>query len=168
MGTDIRALDAEKKALVYDNYSKLISATDTIRRMRATMDPLNPMAATLDPAIAAIYERANAVKGELRESVLSTAMNSNVVAADEDEDERKKKIEIARKVLKTPRRIRELVGQGREQEAQSLWEGVLPILERWKERDVGGTDVSDCIEDGEAALRGEGESARSWHGSGSS
>ena len=30
---DIRALDGEKKALVYDNYSKLITATDTIRRV---------------------------------------------------------------------------------------------------------------------------------------
>jgi len=31
---EIRALDAEKKALVYDNYSKLISATETIRKVQ--------------------------------------------------------------------------------------------------------------------------------------
>lgn len=30
---EVRALDAEKKALVYDNYSKLISATETIRKV---------------------------------------------------------------------------------------------------------------------------------------
>ena len=30
---EIRALDAEKKALVYDNYSKLITATETIRKV---------------------------------------------------------------------------------------------------------------------------------------
>ena len=30
---ETRALDAEKKALVYDNYSKLISATETIRKV---------------------------------------------------------------------------------------------------------------------------------------
>ncbi|KAG5934624.1 hypothetical protein E4U53_000649, partial [Claviceps sorghi] len=29
---ELRALDAEKKALVYDNYSKLITATETIRK----------------------------------------------------------------------------------------------------------------------------------------
>lgn len=34
---EIRALDAEKKALVYDNYSKLISATETIRKVGATV-----------------------------------------------------------------------------------------------------------------------------------
>lgn len=31
---EVRALDAEKKALVYDNYSKLISATETIQKVR--------------------------------------------------------------------------------------------------------------------------------------
>ena len=30
---EIRALDGERKALVYDNYSKLIAATDTIRKV---------------------------------------------------------------------------------------------------------------------------------------
>lgn len=32
---EIRALDAEKKALVYDNYSKLITATETIKKVRS-------------------------------------------------------------------------------------------------------------------------------------
>lgn len=31
---DIRGFDGEKKALVYDNYSKLIGATDTIRKVK--------------------------------------------------------------------------------------------------------------------------------------
>ncbi|KAL2255801.1 hypothetical protein VTK26DRAFT_2686 [Humicola hyalothermophila] len=35
--SEMRALDAEKKALVYDNYSKLIAATETIRRMRGAV-----------------------------------------------------------------------------------------------------------------------------------
>lgn len=30
---EIRGLDGERKALVYDNYSKLIAATDTIRKV---------------------------------------------------------------------------------------------------------------------------------------
>lgn len=30
---EIRALDGEKKALVYDNYSKLIAAVETIRKV---------------------------------------------------------------------------------------------------------------------------------------
>lgn len=31
--TEIRGFDGERKALVYDNYSKLIAATDTIRKV---------------------------------------------------------------------------------------------------------------------------------------
>lgn len=47
---EIRALDAEKKALVYDNYSKLITATETIRKVlqspgleatRGSLEPCN-------------------------------------------------------------------------------------------------------------------------------
>lgn len=34
---EVRALDAEKKALVYDNYSKLIAATETIRKVRVIL-----------------------------------------------------------------------------------------------------------------------------------
>ena len=30
---EIRGLDGERKALVYDNYSKLIAATDTIKKV---------------------------------------------------------------------------------------------------------------------------------------
>lgn len=30
---EIKGLDGERKALVYDNYSKLITATDTIRKV---------------------------------------------------------------------------------------------------------------------------------------
>jgi hypothetical protein len=32
---EIRGLDGDRKALVYDNYSKLISATDTIKKVSA-------------------------------------------------------------------------------------------------------------------------------------
>lgn len=32
---DIRVLDGERKALVYDNYGKMIAATDTIKRVRS-------------------------------------------------------------------------------------------------------------------------------------
>lgn len=32
-GIEIRGFDGERKALVYDNYSKLIAATDTIRKV---------------------------------------------------------------------------------------------------------------------------------------
>ena len=35
---EIRGLDGDRKALVYDNYSKLISATDTIKKVGEKRD----------------------------------------------------------------------------------------------------------------------------------
>jgi len=161
--TDIRALDAEKKALVYDNYSKLIAATETIRRMRENMGPLNPMAATLDPAIKRIYEMAEKVRGEMRVSG-DEGTEGGLLSEEEREDERKreKARQVVLRVLGTPETIRGLVKDGKDDEARSLWEPTLKLLERWKERGVGGPDVLDCIEDGEAALRGEPSSEKSW------
>jgi hypothetical protein len=162
--TDIRALDAEKKALVYDNYSKLIAATETIRKMRVNMDPLNPMAKTLDPAIASIYERAERIKGELRES-MSVGQRREWEMGEEERGrlrERNRVREVVGRVLGMPERLRVLVKGGKEEEARKLWETTLQLLETWKERGVGGDDVQNCIEDGEAALRGEDPNEKSW------
>ncbi|KAG9243977.1 Vps51/Vps67-domain-containing protein [Calycina marina] len=162
--TDIRALDAEKKALVYDNYSKLITATETIRRMRLNMDPLNPMARTLDPAIAGIYERAEGIKEELKESM--SALDRKRMEMGEEEKEAEKRKQRAREVvgrtLDTPEKMRGLVEDGKKDEARILWASTLALLKRWKERGVGGENVQDCIDDGKAALRGETPSDKSW------
>jgi vacuolar protein sorting-associated protein 51 len=55
-----------------------------------------------------------------------------------------------------------LVTEGKEEEARRKWESTLRLLERWKERGVGGTDVLNCIEDGNASLRGEPPNEKSW------
>ncbi|RDW73958.1 hypothetical protein BP5796_07400 [Coleophoma crateriformis] len=154
--TDIRALDAEKKALVYDNYSKLIAATETIRKMRMNMDPLNPMASTLDPAIASIYERAQNIKDELKSSLGEGPRQGR------DATERRKARNAAKKVLETPENLRMLVAKGNTEEAKKQWETTRKLLERWLERGVGGQDVAACIEDGDAALRGEPPNEKSW------
>ena len=162
--TDIRALDAEKKALVYDNYSKLIAAMETIRKMRANMEPLNPMASTLDPAIASIYERAGKIQEELRESMPEWQKKEVAMSEREREEVRRKKRlrEVALRVLDTPEKMRELVEGGEEETAKKMWETTLRLLESWKERGVGGDDVQACIDDGEAALRGEPPTETSW------
>ena len=38
---DIRNLDGERKSLVYDNYNKLIAATETIRKVRSVEEHAN-------------------------------------------------------------------------------------------------------------------------------
>jgi len=162
--TDIRALDAEKKALVYDNYSKLIAATETIRKMRANMDPLNPMASTLDPAIASIYERAESIKRDMKEGMPGWQRAKSEMGEEEKGklQRREKMREVVGRVLDSPERVRGLMDEGRVEEARRVWGPTLRLLERWKERGVGGDDVLDCIEDGEAAIRGEPTNEKSW------
>lgn len=150
---EIRTLDGEKKALVYDNYSKLISATETIRKMRANMDPLNPMASTLDPAIAQIYSQASAIRESLRKSVPPPDSSK-----EEAEAARQRKLrtnQLALEVLETPDRIRALVSEGRLEDARQAWKMPRRLLEIWKDQGLGSDDVDKCIEDGDAAVRGE-------------
>ncbi|RYP42452.1 hypothetical protein DL767_000140 [Monosporascus sp. MG133] len=163
---ETRALDAEKKALVYDNYSKLISATETIRKMRSKMDPLNPMASTLDPAIAQIYTQATAIRDSLREAIPTppTTISSASPADDTGEAARQKRRlrtkQLALEVLETPDKLRALVAAGRAEEARRMWETPRRLLLLWREKGLGGPDVEACVEDGDAALRGEGERER--------
>lgn len=150
---ETRALDAEKKALVYDNYSKLITATETIRKMRANMDPLNPVASTLDPAIAHIYSQASAIRDSLRKSV--PPPDATKQEAEEARRRRARTKQLAIEVLDTPDKIRALVAEGRLEDARQAWKMPRRLLLVWKEQGVGGADVDACIEDGDAALKGE-------------
>ena len=164
MLSDVRALDAEKKALVYDNYSKLIVATETIKRMRERMGPLGPMAGTLDPAVERIWERVEGIKEGLREEIGEDGGRWIEMDGEEREIARRKERSrrTALRALEMPERLRELVAEGKEDEARREWDPILKLLERWKEREVGGNDVQACIDDGEAALRGEPPSTKSW------
>jgi vacuolar protein sorting-associated protein 51 len=157
--SEIRALDAEKKALVYDNYSKLISATETIRKMRGAMDPLQPVAATLDPAIEKVYALAKEVNASLgrggREaSAEGQRAKENGASASDDDRARKRKRtrELAIEVLGTPERMRQLVAEGKVEEAQKLWERPRQLLEIWKEKGLGGADVQACLDEGDGVL----------------
>ncbi|KAK5661709.1 hypothetical protein OQA88_9809 [Cercophora sp. LCS_1] len=145
---EIRALDAEKKALVYDNYSKLISATETIRRMQTTMDPLHPIAGTLDLVIKGIYEQAVGVREDLRR---------NVARGDAQEERRKRTREVAKGVLQAVGRMRQLVEEGKADEAKRQWDVPRRLLVRWAERGLGGGNIGALIEEGDKILNREPE-----------
>lgn len=159
--TDIRALDAEKKALVYDNYSKLIAATETIGRMRDGIGggKGGMGVGTLDLAVKGVFERAEGMRGEIRRQ-LEEDNGVKSPRKEEMEVERRRKVVVG--VLETPERIRVLVGEGKREEAEKIWREKRRVLARWLERGVGGDDVGACIEDGDAALRGEGPTESSW------
>ncbi|KJX92086.1 hypothetical protein TI39_contig5926g00002 [Zymoseptoria brevis] len=113
--SEIRSLDGEKKALVYDNYSKLIAATDTIRSMREKMDPMTPGTRTLGLAVGHIAETARG----LRDGAARSAV-----------DGRERQREVVRWVLGGPERVRGLVDEGKGEEAREEWRRVERVLEK--------------------------------------
>jgi soluble cytochrome b562 len=123
------------------------------QQMRANMDPLNPMASTLDPAIAQIYSQASAIRDTLQKAI--PPPNETQKNADEAKRRKLRTKQLALELLETPDRIRALVNEGRLEDARQAWKIPRKLLETWKEQGLGGTDVEACIQDGDAAVRGE-------------
>ncbi|OCK81327.1 hypothetical protein K432DRAFT_295779 [Lepidopterella palustris CBS 459.81] len=129
--SEIRNLDGERKALVYDNYSKLIAATDTIRKMRSNMDPLAPTTSTLSPAISHIAETAASLSASLLDRT-TPAPGIVVVALENGENVKKKARETVKWALDTPRRLEEMIKEGKSEEAVREWEEVSALLLNWR------------------------------------
>ncbi|KAI9868329.1 MAG: hypothetical protein M1813_005772 [Trichoglossum hirsutum] len=160
---EIRGLDGERKALVYDNYSKLITATDTIRKMRSNMDPLAPTTSTLPPALSHIAETASTLATTLHERItpspfsptlprrsLANDSNGNKEEGDASAQKRRDQARAVKWALDAPSRVREMVREGRREEAEKEWEVVSGILAKWE----GVRGVEEVRREGEEALRG--------------
>lgn len=117
---EIRSLDGEKKALVYDNYSKLIAATDTIRSMREKMDPLT-QTSTLTGDIGRISETAASLSDQLR-----------APASNQEARKKMSQQQTVRWVLNAPFRLRQMVQDGRKADAEREWVEVSALLEKWQ------------------------------------
>ncbi|KAK7203543.1 Vps51/Vps67-domain-containing protein [Myxozyma melibiosi] len=119
---EIRTLEGEGKALVYDNYSKLITATETIQSMRSSMDPLQPTTSALAPAVAHI--------AEVSATLIATLSEKRKKA---DEDERERCVRELRAIVDAPERLRRMVREGRGEEARAQWGELEGVLERMGE-----------------------------------
>lgn len=144
---DIRTLDGERKALVYDNYSKLIRAVETIGKMRRSMDdrgaPLT-MTKTLGPSIAFVAETAGSLiqEGEEQQRRMREARDSQGVQRNRAEKE------TVKWVLATPERLERLLGEGKREEAEEDWREVRSLLDKWE----GVKGVSEVREACERAM----------------
>ncbi|KAK6506355.1 hypothetical protein TWF506_011271 [Arthrobotrys conoides] len=142
---DIRGFDGERKSLVYDNYNKLIAATDTIRSMRSNMEPLSPATTTLLPAISHIAS----VSSSLVENVHAHDPSTTPEAM--RKERLRKKQEAVRYIMETPQRMEKLVKDGRKEEAMKEWELAKGYVKRWK--GVDG-EVKGFLEKGDGVLSG--------------
>ncbi|KAK2759813.1 hypothetical protein FQN54_002547 [Arachnomyces sp. PD_36] len=129
--SDIRTLDGERKALVYDNYSKLIKAVETIGNMRASMEdkgaPLT-MTKTLGPAVGFVAETAGNLIREGEEQ--SRVRRKEKEAASKDNNSAAR--DTVKWVLDAPRRLEMLMADGKSEEARSDWGQVKGLLTKWE------------------------------------
>lgn len=140
----MRSLDADRKALVYDNYSKLIAATETIRRMTSVGategSGVGAAGATLAPAVAHIEE----VAGRILRDGEKTQGKGAV--------ERRKGDKVVAWVMAAPELVTRLRQEGRKEDAVRVWERLKGILEVWEKKGVKG--VEELRKKGEEAASG--------------
>jgi vacuolar protein sorting-associated protein 51 len=129
--SEIKNLDGERKALVYDNYSKLITATETIGTMRTSMDEAGGGSlrsiAMLGPAIDAVTKSA---------AQLASGSGGNGAIQKREEraalrSERLKR-ETVRWILGTPVRLQKNLQAGKRDEAEADWQEVQQVLVKWE------------------------------------
>ena len=112
------------------------------------MDPLNPMAKTLDPAMAHIYTQASTLRDSLRAAVPAPDSEAALQAK-----ARAHTRQLAETALETPARLRQLIKEGRADEAKEAWKRPRRLLQAWLDQGVGGADdVAACLADGDVAL----------------
>lgn len=141
---DIRTLDSERKALVYDNYSKLIRAVETIGKMRRSMDdqgtPLK-MTQTLGPAIGFVAETAGGLIQEGEEQQRQMKEMKSTGRSYNGKPEK----ETVKWVLGAPDRLERLLADGMKKDADKDWTEVKNLLDKW-EGVKGVTEVKEaCI-----------------------
>ncbi|TGZ82758.1 hypothetical protein EX30DRAFT_140394 [Ascodesmis nigricans] len=146
---EMRSLDAERKALVYDNYSKLIAATETIRRMTSTALPGavssggaggGTTGGTLGPAVAHIEEVAGTILRDGEREIQRMRVG------------KEGKGRVVRWVLDAPELVERLRKEGREEDAGRVWKRLKEILGVWEKKGVEG--VEEVRRRGEKAAEG--------------
>jgi hypothetical protein len=120
--SEIKNLDGERKALVYDNYSKLIKATQTIGNMQEGLNARNVGdLEKLQPAVAGI--------GRMAEEL--DRLNGGGGDAGGERKEKQKR-ELVRWVVEAPARFEAYIEEWKRDEVESEWKDVSRALDRWK------------------------------------
>lgn len=140
--SEIRNLDGERKALVYDNYSKLIKATRTIGGMRRTVDgddgvnvlgrrqEVGPGSGLGPQGMSALGDAVDGVAimaGELGEYDKGEEVESRRKARAERE-----KRSTVRWVLSGPARLSSKMKDGNTAEAETEWKIMRELLDKWQ------------------------------------
>ena len=130
--SEIKNLDGERKALVYDNYSKLITATQTLGTMQNSMDDAGGgnlgSISMLEPAVDAVAKSAAELWKDNDDHDIARRREQRAILRD-----KRAQRETVRWVLGTPARLQQSLEMGQREEAEAVWKEVREVLEHWKE-----------------------------------
>lgn len=121
------------------------------------MDPLTPTTSTLSPAISHIVETAASLSSSLPVRPGLDAQGEWQDVEDQDDTmNRHRQQETVHWVLAAPRRLRTLIGEGRQNEAAGDWSEVRRLLGKWAEVDGVDSIRDQCTEImGEQKFKGD-------------
>ncbi|KIV83693.1 hypothetical protein PV11_05695 [Exophiala sideris] len=137
--SEVRNLDGERKALVYDNYSKLIKAVGTIAEMQKGMHKREPDRLTAlgirkdpEPGLDGVEKLGEKLDG-LLESVkqLGPQQTEDTKILVEAREKRRQK-ETVKWALAAPSRLQGMLARGDRDGAEQEYQSVLELLDHWK------------------------------------
>lgn len=143
--SEIKNLDGERKALVYDNYSKFITATQTIGTMRMSMNEAGRgrlgSISMLKPAVDAVVNSAAELRKGNDENDVTQRREQRTSRREE-----KAKRDTVRWILSTPARLRQSLRMGQLEEAEAAWKEARELLEKWKDVQGSTNLKAECEE----------------------
>ncbi|KAL2622175.1 hypothetical protein R1flu_002380 [Riccia fluitans] len=137
MAAEIKNLDSDMQMLVYENYNKFISATDTIRRMKENV-------AGIESNMDQLLETVTAVRAK------SDGINSSLCERRERIEELNGTRSLLRKIqfiFDLPKRLRAFLKSQEYAKAVKSYMGALPILKAY-----GNTSFAACREESEQII----------------
>ena len=115
---ETRTLGSDLQALVYENYSKFIAATETIQEMNSNVGAMEAGVACLDATLCDVDTLAKQVNGSLadKRSQIDTLVRSRRLL---------KRLEF---LFELPKKLEVAVSEGRHEDAVSLYESADAVL----------------------------------------
>eukprot|EP00850_Spirogloea_muscicola_P008006 SM000042S15273 [mRNA] locus=s42:26873:32783:+ [translate_table: standard] len=138
MAAEIKNLDSDMQMLVYENYNKFISATDTIRRMKDNV-------AGMETSMSLLLETVTAVRAK------SDGVNMTLSRRREAIEQLNGTRSLLRKVqfiFDLPKRLRTFLAEENYSSAVSAYMGALPMLTAY-----GKTSFQKCREEAEEVVQ---------------
>ena len=145
MAGEIRSLDSDMQMLVYENYSKFIVATDTIRRMKSNVEGMEAKMEELRATVASTAERSEAVNARLGAHRDQVEQLSGVRGL----------ISKLQAVFELPRKMRTCLDRGAVALAVRYYAAAAPLLRKYgdegafaaarREADAAAADAADTL-----------------------